>query len=316
MNFQWDSIKRQAIMFLVALLVIGLYWYNDPNGGRETLMRLQHMAWVLVAIYVVYTCRRWLIPGRMHDAYEEAMQTSQGAGLVFIGQCIAVAALLLLIGGRATAQDIPPNAKYYLPILSQTIDEHWPAMPMRSVIAAQIEQETCISLAHSRCWSRLAELKTSRENGIGLFQVTVAYRADGSELFNTFKDVQKLDASLAGWEWGDRYDARRQMISGVLLNKKCYDAMVKLVPDPYNALAMCDAAHNGGMGGLLSERRMCLQVKGCDPAKWFGHVENHSLKNRQRWQGYGQSAFEINRGHVKAVMITRRPKYAAWFQET
>jgi membrane-bound lytic murein transglycosylase MltF len=78
---------------------------------------------------------------------------------------------------------------------------------------------------------------------------------------------------------------------------------------------MCDSAHNGGYGGLTQERRMCAAVDGCDPDVWFGNVELHSTKSRVKWKGYGESAYSINRGHVRNVMIVRRPKYAQWFGE-
>ena len=70
------------------------------------------------------------------------------------------------------------------------------------------------------------------------------------------------------------------------------------------------AAHNGGLAGVLSERRICARVDGCDPNQWFGHVEAHSLKSRVPHPGYRLSWFAINREHVRNVMIVRRPKYA------
>lgn len=78
---------------------------------------------------------------------------------------------------------------------------------------------------------------------------------------------------------------------------------------------MCDAAYNGGLGGVYAERRLCAAAPACNPDRWFGNVEQHSTKSRAKWHGYGASAFEINRTHVKNVMVVRRPKYAAWFGE-
>ena len=43
-------------------------------------------------------------------------------------------------------------------------------------------------------------------------------------------------------------------------------------------------------------------------------MENHSNKSRAKWQGYGASAFDINRAHVRATvpLEPRRWRYAEW----
>jgi hypothetical protein len=48
------------------------------------------------------------------------------------------------------------------------------------------------------------------------------------------------------------------------------------------------------------------------PGEWFGNVELHCLKSRQPLYG-GRSACDINREHVRNVMLVRPAKYrAAW----
>jgi len=56
-----------------------------------------------------------------------------------------------------------------------------------------------------------------------------------------------------------------QIRAVVLGNRDCNRGVSRLGPDAYNALAMCDAAHNGGYAAMLNERRICAQVPGCDP---------------------------------------------------
>ena len=59
---------------------------------------------------------------------------------------------------------------------------------------------------------------------------------------------------------------------------------------------------------MQAERRACQVTTGCEPARWWGHVERKCLKSRQAL--YGQrSACDINRHHV-ADVFTRAPKYA------
>ena len=50
------------------------------------------------------------------------------------------------------------------------------------------------------------------------------------------------------------------------------------------------------------------------PSPVFGHVEHHSSKSRVKWQGYGDSAFDINRAHVRATvpLEPRRWRYVQW----
>ena len=72
-----------------------------------------------------------------------------------------------------------------------------------------------------------------------------------------------------------------------------------------------DAAYNGGWAHLQQDRKLCGMTPGCNPNKWFGHVEMHSVKSREKWQGYGQSAYDVNRGHVRNTvpLQSRRAKY-------
>ncbi len=307
---------RVWIFWIAALAVVAWYYLTDPSQGAETVVRLQWLAWVSVLAGPVYLLRRALMDGaRSKDAYRRAMESSIGAGLVFIGLCLLTGLLFFALVGRAAAAEVPANAQVHLPTLAQESYEYWPDLEMRSVLAAQIEQETCRTLKHRRCWSRFAELKTSREYGFGLGQHTRAFRADGSARFDARAEALARYPDLAGWSFENRFDARLQIRAVVLGNRDCFRRVTKLGPNEYNALAFCDAAHNGGMNGMLNERRICMSVDGCDPDLWFDNVEMHSLKSRVPSPGYGDSFYGINRTHVKNVMVVRRQKYIEWFGE-
>lgn len=303
------NLCRIWIMWIAALGVIAWYWVTDPNGGAETIARLQWLAWLVVVTGPVYLVRRALAgASRGRDAYTEAMRGNVAAGLVYAGLCILTGLLFLAFAGQARAAELPAGAVKHLPALDEEISAHWPSTPLRSALAAQIEQETCASLRSPKCWSPRAELKTAREYGFGLGQVTVTSR------FDNFAEARKLDVTLRDWRWEDRYDARRQLRTLVLMDRGGFERL-RFVADERERLAMTFAAYNGGLGGVLQDRRVCAQAVGCDPNRWFGHVERHSTKSRVKWQGYGASAYDINRGYVRAVLIDRRPRYVGYFGE-
>ena len=40
---------RLWVMWVAAIAVVAWYWLTDPDGGAETIMRLQWLAWLCVA---------------------------------------------------------------------------------------------------------------------------------------------------------------------------------------------------------------------------------------------------------------------------
>lgn len=200
---------------------------------------------------------------------------------------------------------IPKAAVSLLPILWMEIAAIWPDVPLKSALAAQVEQETCITLTHSKCWNPRAELKTDREYGFGLGQITVTDR------FNTFTELRQQNRDALGrWEWKDRYDPRMQLRALTLMDRSLYQSM-GFAANSYERMALQFAGYNGGRGGVLKDRLVCRETTGCDPTRWFENIENTSTKSRVKWKGYGKSAFEINREYVQNIMVVRRGKYAA-----
>lgn len=183
-------------------------------------------------------------------------------------------------------------------------------MPSPNYFAALIEHESCISLKHSRCWAPTSRLKSDREEGAGLGQLTRAFKADGSTRFDALEDSKRLDPrGLNELRWDTVYqrpDLQMRVI--VLMTRASWNRLLTLVPDDEPRLAMTDAAYNGGMGGVLNERRACGLREGCNPNQWFGHVEKVCLKSTKPLYA-GRSACDINRHHVHDVLHTRMPKY-------
>lgn len=197
---------------------------------------------------------------------------------------------------------LPELANVYFPMLLAVQASLWPGMVDPALLAAQVEQETCASLKSPKCWNPRAELKTSREYGFGLGQLTVTPK------FNNFEESRRWDDSLKGWSWADRYDPQMQLRALVAYDRNLY-AQVRFGRSEIDRLSFMFSAYNGGLGGLLKDRRICAATPNCDPNRWKGHVELYSFRAKTAVAGYGKSFFEINREYVHNVMVVRAPKY-------
>jgi len=236
-------------------------------------------------------------------------------GRVWQGVCIVIGALVLaLSGGVSRADNLPPKAHLYLPTLIAEQRAHWPNMPLPSALAAQVEQESCISLKHSRCWDPRAQLKTSREQGVGFPQITRTWRADGSLRFDSLAELRaQYPRQLAGWAWDSEtlYDPAYQMRALILMDYRNWQT-VQGTATTDDRLRMALAAYNGGLRGLASDRAMCASTAGCDPARWSLHVERTCTKSQTAAPGYRLSWCEINREYPHNIMGPRRTKYIAY----
>ena len=219
-----------------------------------------------------------------------------------------IAVFLFIYLPSAYPQQLPPNAKKYLPMVKTTIKNEWSTLNPRASIGGQIEQETCISLTNSKCWNPKAELKTSREYGFGFGQITISYKQSGVVSIDNFSAIKKLDKRLSGWTWENRYDPQKQILSLIIYDKFLYNQIPKSATEQ-DQLAFAFASYNGGLGGTLKDRRLCQSTKGCDPTKWFNNVEKTSYKATTKVSGYGQSFFDINRSYVRNILFTRLTKY-------
>lgn len=124
---------------------------------------------------------------------------------------------------------------------------------------------------------------------------------------------QKHPKELADLSWSNVYDRPDLQLRGVVL--KMRDNIEYFLPSAAtvnDALALADAGYNGGNGGVLKEQRACKLSPGCNPGKWFGHVEKYCLKSQSALYG-NRSACDINRHHVKDVILVRANKYKPYF---
>jgi len=265
---------------------------------------------MLYGVALSHALRRLMFPYvDLKAIAAEARRSATGAGLVFVGVCIILATFLMMSSSLVHASELPVNAKLYLPVLKAEQTTWWSTMPAPATLAAQVEQETCASLKSRMCWSPRAELRTSRERGVGLGQITKTDR------FDALGELRASSgAALAGWSWDSAslYDPALQLRGLVLKDLQGWRASLGSATEA-DRLAFSYAAYNGGIGGVLSDRRLCAGTLGCDPGRWFGNVEHTSLKRKTAAAGYGQSFFAVNRSYVENVLIVRRAKYDSEF---
>lgn len=229
--------------------------------------------------------------------------------ILFVMSSVILGLAFMAVGpAEATEKPfIPDRAKIYLPDLVRAVQAtNFPPAYVES-IAGQIEQETCYSLKHKKCWNPKTELKTSREYGFGLGQLTITSKFSGFDEVKQYKE-------LKDWKWEDRYNPEMQ-IRGILIKDRiAYNAIKWTVVNEYEKLAMMYAAYNGGVGGLLSDRKL-THLRGGDTSRWFGGIEKYSKKSKVPHPEYKKSFFEINREYPRNILTVRMQKYKPWMEE-
>lgn len=309
---------RHLFIFGGGLLVLAALLLTDPDRGLSTGMLVLGLVTPLLAVGFAHFGRKALHDYPEADArrlFRKAGEHPTGAGLALVALAIVLYGLLGLFGSVARAQDvrtfIPPAAHAHLPALRTEIYAHFEHHPMPAYFGGLIEHESCISLTHSRCWNPGAKLRTSREEGAGLGQLTRAWYPDGRLRFDALAELRDRHPALRESSWATIYNRPDLQLRAVVLKVRDDYTSLRMVSDPGERLAMTDAAYNGGLGGLQKERRACGLKADCDPQRWWSNVEATCLKSRRPLYG-GRSACDINRRHVADVLVVRAPKYSAW----
>jgi len=207
---------------------------------------------------------------------------------------------------------IPPQAFQYFDYIRSDLSRLMPSLKTKHYVPSLIEHESCISLKHKKCWNPSSELKTKREQGVGLPQITRAYNKDGSLRFDTLADLRaRYNKELKDLSWSNvKVRPDLQIRALVLLVKSNYNSLYT-VDNYMQRLKMSDAAYNGGLGGLRKERLACGLAANCDPQYWDNNVENYCLKSKKPLYG-NRSACTINRNHVFLV-FKNMEKYKPYF---
>lgn len=211
---------------------------------------------------------------------------------------------------------IPKRAESYILTIAAEEAQYFPELPVSNYIPGLIEQESCISLTHSRCFNPKAELNTSRELGRGMGQLTKAFRADGSVRFDSLRDLRNQHmAELSELNWDTISERPDLQIRSIMLMSRDNYRKLYGVKNPIERLKMSDAAYNGGLGRVIKDRTKCNLQEGCDPQQWYGNVESTCTASKIPIKMYGnKSPCTINREHVYNVFELRMPKYKRFYR--
>jgi hypothetical protein len=301
---------------LLAAAILGFLYLTDPDGGLSTLGLVMNIAVVVLAILAAHWFRKAIFHSPEADVdklIQKANDTPAGAGLALIAISIVLSTIIFCIAGKVHAETLPPNAVTYIPVLKSEQMKYWGDHTKPELLASLVEQESCVSLKSKKCWSPASQLKTDREEGAGVGQITRAYTKSGAIRFDALTDLRnRHPQELQGWSWDNVYsNPAYQFRALVLMSKDNYKQIAKYVTDPTQALSFTDAAYNGGFGGVQSDRRKCQMTAGCNPQMWFGNVEKTCSKSQTPIYGT-RSACDINREHVTNVVMVRAPKYVKY----
>jgi len=208
---------------------------------------------------------------------------------------------------------IPVNAVKLIPLLHEESTKILPNFNFYPYFPALIEHESCITLCSKRCWNAKSRLKTSREEGAGLGQITRAWR-NGKLRFDTLAVLKrKYRKQLHDLNWKNIYDKPKLQIRAMLLlwrnNYKRFPNDINFI----NKLAFSDASYNQGYYRTYKDRQLCKLKNNCNPKIWFNNVEKTCTASKRILYG-NRSACDISRHHVRDV-FARIPKYYFFYSK-
>ena len=228
----------------------------------------------------------------------DAVITNTPPVALWFGYVAIVITVLILAVTYSHAADLPAGYLKHQATLNQVMSDHWPTAPLPQLIPAQVEQESS--------WKERATLKTSRELGRGLVQLTIAYTG-GKERFNAYKDATGY-APLRGWDWRtDPYNVQNQLTYLVLRDRATFAQARLMMANNTEAWRATLVAYNAGMGRVITRRKNAV-LMGLDKTRWVGGLdqahgpaENKLLYGRMLWQAVNE---------YPVVIFKRAAKYA------
>jgi len=201
---------------------------------------------------------------------------------------------------------IPQNAYDYLPQVYEEVARIIPELSTPYYFPALIEHESCICIRPSRrcrrCFNPRSRLKTWREEGAGLFQLTRTFYRNGRVKWDIVRTLKRENPELLSeLNWYNIYDRPDlQIRAGLILWKSNWNRLSSNI-DEENRRRFADAIFNGGWKFFNRERKTCGLRYDCDPNVWYGNVADISSGRNRRALYSGKTAWQINRRHVRDV---------------
>lgn len=208
---------------------------------------------------------------------------------------------------------IPQRCRDLRELVLEEADTYMSGVPFRGYFGALIQHESCITTSHSRCCSPKSQLKTAREEGAGLGQITKAFRPDGSLRFDKLDEMRRAyREELHELSWKTIYDRPDLQVRAIIILSRENHRRLLSVKDDYERWSMTNLAYNGGIGAVNQARTACGLAKNCDPDYYWGHVERYNPKSTKPLYG-NRSAKDINQQHTKHIMRDLLPRYNSFY---
>jgi len=129
--------------------------------------------------------------------------------------------------------------------------------------------------------------------------------------FDALAEMRDAHPSLRELNWNNVYNRIDLQLRALLLKMRGDFNWLSRISDVEERLLFADAVYNRGRTGIDSDRRLCQMTAGCDPQKWFGHVQHTCTGSKTPIYGK-RTVCDINREHVYNVVVLRAPKYVNW----
>jgi len=318
---------RNWFVVMVPLVTWAAMWALDPDGGLRitlasptTTIQLLNFLRGLFLISSAFLVVKILLDYKEADTlslYRAASYGNVAAGLALIARTLLFGIVTFglskaVYGATDVRTYIPQQARTYAPMLKAEQVRFWAAHPQPDMLAGLVEQESCLSLTHSRCWNPSSRLKTAREEGAGLGQITRAYRKDGSERFDALAEMRAAHRELSELTWANVYTSPDLQLRAIVLKVQDDFKALAMITDARARLDFADGSYNAGRGRIADRRRACGLKAGCNPQVWFANVEKVCLTGAVPLYGK-RTACDIVQEHVFFVSKVRSAKYRGFF---
>lgn len=293
---------------LLVIIAAGFFLFSGV-GFMVALNRLSMFALILLVFHLI---RKSLFPYiDLKRFTNKAAENPMSAAIVFAVIIFFIISLCYIsVVSAMTNDQILQQAKPTLPIFKNVVTQYWSDAPKQQYFPGTVEQETCASL--KKCWNFKTELKTSKEYGFGLSQITIAYTHKGNVRFNNFLEAKKKYHELSQWQWDDRFNPKYQLTYIVLQLKHLYQPMKHYFKDDDNRWAASLVSYNAGPGKVIDRMTVCDLTKGCDKTAWFNGLDS-VVPPSEKKKLYGKALYLRINEYPENVIHVRASKYIPYW---